>query len=72
MDSWRFAGDQNTRLAWRWPSQRCRAQLRGATFEFTSVGDATLIGFAEPVALYEVRRFPGEGGAMRGAQPLQL
>jgi class 3 adenylate cyclase len=25
------------------------------TFEFTSVGDATLKGFDEPVSLYEVR-----------------
>ena len=27
----------------------------GKTFEFTSVGDATMKGFDEPVALYEVR-----------------
>ena len=27
----------------------------GKMFEFTSVGDATLKGFDEPVALYEVR-----------------
>jgi class 3 adenylate cyclase len=27
----------------------------GKTFEFTSVGDATLKGFDEPVTLYEVR-----------------
>ncbi len=32
-----------------------RQLCEGKTFEFTSVGDATLKGFDEPVALYEVR-----------------
>jgi len=32
-----------------------RELCAGKTFEFTSVGDATLKGFDEPVALYEVR-----------------
>ncbi len=32
-----------------------RELCAGKTFEFTSVGEATLKGFDEPVALYEVR-----------------
>ncbi len=32
-----------------------RELLLGKTFDFTSVGEATLKGFDEPVALYEVR-----------------
>ncbi len=32
-----------------------RELCAGKTFEFTSVGEATLKGFEEPVALYEVR-----------------
>jgi class 3 adenylate cyclase len=31
-----------------------RQLCAGKSFEFTSVGDATLKGFDEPVALYEV------------------
>ncbi len=31
-----------------------REPLLGKTFEFTSVGEATLKGFDEPVTLYEV------------------
>jgi adenylate cyclase len=32
-----------------------RELCAGKTFEFASVGDATMKGFDEPVALYEVR-----------------
>ena len=32
-----------------------RELCAGKTFEFTSVGEATLEGFGEPVTLYEVR-----------------
>ncbi len=31
-----------------------RELCAGKTFEFTSIGDATLKGFDEPVALYDV------------------
>ena len=53
-------------------SRVVRDLCAGKTFEFTSMGDATLKGFDEPVELYEVRRFPAEGGAIRGAQSFQL
>ncbi len=32
-----------------------RELCEGKTFKFTSMGEATLKGFDEPVALYEVR-----------------
>jgi class 3 adenylate cyclase len=32
-----------------------REPCAGKTFEFTSMGDATLRGFDEPMTLYEVR-----------------
>ncbi len=36
-------------------SKVVRQLCAGKTFEFTSVGDAPLKGFEEPVELYEVR-----------------
>ena len=42
-------------------SRVVRELCAGKTFEFTSVGEATLKGFDEPVALYEVRPSSREG-----------
>ena len=53
-------------------SRVVRDLCAGKTFEFTSMGDATLKGFDEPVALYEVRADEGKGDAIRGAQSFQL